>query len=360
MSIQDPSGDQGDAASIRHHPGWAQNVVAKPRTASRGVALFFSIVVVALMCAVSVALGTREFAWDDVVGAFQGEIEGVGQAAVRKRLPRTVLALLVGAALSVSGATMQAITRNPIAEPGILGVSSGAALAVVIGIAFFGLSDPYGFIAFAIVGSGIAAVFVYTVGSLGRGGASPLKLALAGAASSAAFASLTSAILLPRVDVIESFRFWQIGGVGGATWDKIGIVGPFLVAGVFVCMISARDLNSLALGDDLAAGLGSNVLRTRLVSAVGAVVLAGAATSVAGPVAFIGLVVPHVARQLVGSDHRWMLPFSAVGGAGLLLAADVLGRVIARPQEVEVGIVAALIGAPVLIWLVRGQKLREL
>lgn len=160
--------------------------------------------------------------------------------------------------------------------------------------------------------------------------------------------------------MIESFRFWQIGGVGGATWAKIGIVAPFLVLGAVVCMMSARDLNSLALGDDLAAGLGSNIVRVRFVSAVGAVVLAGAATSVAGPIAFIGLVVAHLARQLVGCDHRWMLPFSAVGGAGLLLEADVAGRVIARPQEVEVGIVAALIGAPVLIWLVRGQKLREL
>lgn len=313
-----------------------------------------------ILFGLSLALGTREVALGEVIRSLTGDADGFGEAAVLKRIPRTVLALLIGASLSISGATMQAITRNPIAEPGILGVSSGAALAVVIGIAFFGLSDPYGFIAVAVVGATLAAVFVYTIGSLGRGGATPLKLALAGAASSAAFTSLVSAVLLPRVDVMESFRFWQIGGVGGATWDRIGIVLPVLIAGMIVCFFSARGLNSLALGDDLAAGLGANIVRTRLIAAIGAVVLAGAATSVAGPIAFVGLVVPHVARILVGTDHRWMLPFSAIGGAGLLVAADVVGRIIARPQEVEVGIVVAMIGAPVLIWLVRGQKLREL
>lgn len=337
------------------------DAAALRRRAARRVAwLIVGLGVLVILFGLSVALGTREVALSDVIRALRGDTGGVAGAAVLKRVPRTILALVVGASLSVSGATMQAITRNPIAEPGILGVSSGAALAVVIGIAFFGLSDPYSFIIVAVVGATLAAVFVYTVGSLGRGGATPLKLALAGAASSAAFTSLVSAILLPRVDVMESFRFWQIGGVGGATWDRIALVLPFLVTGALICLMSARGLNSLALGDDVAAGLGDNIVRTRLVSAVGAVILAGACTAVAGPIAFVGLVVPHLARQVVGTDHRWMLPFSALGGAALLVSADVVGRVIARPEEVEVGIVVALIGAPVLIWLVRGQKLREL
>lgn len=330
------------------------------RASTRVAWLLLGIVALLVLFALSVALGTREIAIGDVISSLTGEAETVSEAAVRKRIPRTVLALLIGSSLSIAGATMQAITRNPIAEPGILGVSSGAALAVVTGIVFFGLSDPYGYIVFAIVGAAIAAVFVYSIGSLGRGGATPLKLALAGAASSAAFTSLVSAILLPRLDAMESFRFWQIGGVGGATWDRITIVLPFLIAGTLICFVSARGMNSLALGDDIAAGLGANIARTRMFAAVGSIVLAGAATAIAGPIAFVGLVVPHVARILIGTDHRWMLPFAALGGAGLLVGADIIGRIIARPQEVEVGIVAALIGAPVLIWLVRGQKMREL
>ncbi len=318
------------------------------------------LVVLAVLCAASVAFGVREVSLSELVTALGGDISGVSEAAVVARIPRTVLALLVGAALGLSGASMQAVTRNPLADPGILGISGGAALAVVIGLAFFGLANPSAHMGLAIVGAAGAAIFVYFVGSLGRGGATPLKLALAGAATAAAFTSLTSAILLPRVDVMETFRFWQIGGVGGATWDRIALVLPVLVAGAAICLLCARGMNSLALGDDLAAGLGENVARTRLIAAAGAVILCGAATAVAGPIAFVGLVVPHMCRLLVGPDHRWLLPFSALTGAGLLVAADVIGRVVARPEEIEVGIVTAFIGAPFFIWIVRRQKVREL
>ena len=318
------------------------------------------LLVLAVLCAASVAFGVREVSLSELVTALGGDISGVSEAAVVARIPRTVLALLVGAALGLSGASMQAVTRNPLADPGILGISGGAALAVVIGLAFFGLANPSAHMGLAIVGAAGAAIFVYFVGSLGRGGATPLKLALAGAATAAAFTSLTSAILLPRVDVMETFRFWQIGGVGGATWDRIALVLPVLVAGAVICLLCARGMNSLALGDDLAAGLGENVARTRLIAAAGAVILCGAATAVAGPIAFVGLVVPHMCRLLVGPDHRWLLPFSALTGAGLLVAADVIGRVVARPEEIEVGIVTAFIGAPFFIWIVRRQKVREL
>jgi iron complex transport system permease protein len=169
-----------------------------------------------------------------------------------------------------------------------------------------------------------------------------------------------SAILLPRIDIVERFRFWQIGGVGGATWDRIGVALPFLAVGALVCFVCARGMNSLALGDDLAAGLGQNVARTRLVAFVGAVILCGAATAIAGPIGFVGLIVPHMCRLLVGTDHRWLLPFTAVSGAALLVAADVVGRLIARPDEVEVGVITALIGAPLFIWIVRRQRVREL
>jgi iron complex transport system permease protein len=333
--------------------------VRRPSTV-RVAWLGVTVVVLGLLCAASVAFGARVVSADEIVSALGGDVSGVSEAAVIARVPRTVLALLVGAALGLAGASMQAVTRNPLADPGILGVSGGAALAVVVGIAFFGLANPYAYLGVAIAGAAAAAVFVYTVGSLGRGGATPLKLTLAGAAISAAFTSLTSAILLPRVDVIETFRFWQIGGVGGATWDRIAIVLPVLVIGTVICLLCARGMNSLALGDDLATGLGENVFRTRLIAAGGAVVLCGAATAVAGPIAFVGLVVPHICRLLVGTDHRWLLPFSALAGASLLVAADIVGRVVARPEEIEVAIITAFIGAPFFIWIVRRQKVREL
>ena len=314
----------------------------------------------AVLCVASVALGVRLVSPAEVVGALSGHADTVGQAAVLARLPRTVLAVLVGAALALSGASMQAVTRNPLADPGILGVSGGAALAVVACIVLLGMSSPGALMAAAVLGSAVAAVFVYAVGSLGSGGATPLKLTLAGAATSAAFTSLVQAVLLPRADAMESFRFWQIGGVGGATWDRIGLVAPALVVGALVCFLGARGMNALALGDDLAAGLGTHVTRTRLSSATGAVILCGAATAVAGPIGFVGLVVPHLCRLLVGSDHRWLLPFSAVAGSALLVAADVVGRLVARPSELDVGIVTALVGAPLFIWIVRRQKVREL
>ncbi|MFE5410213.1 FecCD family ABC transporter permease, partial [Microbacterium sp. NPDC056569] len=319
-----------------------------------------SFAMLAALCVASVAFGVRDVALGDILAGLAGDTSGVAQAAVVARVPRTVLAILVGAALAMSGAAMQAVTRNPLADPGILGVSGGAALAVVIGIAFFGMSDPYAFIAASIIGAAGAAVFVYTVGSLGRGGATPLKLALAGAATSAAFMSLVSAVLLPRVDLLETFRFWQIGGVGGATWDRIATILPILAVGAVITLVCARGMNSLALGDDVATGLGEHVLRTRLIASAGAVILCGAAVAIAGPIAFVGLIIPHLCRLLVGTDHRWLLPFSAVAGAVLLVAADIVGRVIARPDEIEVGILTALIGAPFFIWIVRRQKVREL
>ena len=316
--------------------------------------------VLVLLVVASVAFGNRVVSFDNVIAGLAGGTDGVDQAAVVARMPRTVLAILVGASLALAGATFQAVTRNPLADPGILGVSSGASLAVVCGMAFAGLTNPYATIALATIGAAAASVFVYAVGSLGRGGATPLKLALAGAATAAALSSLMSAILLPRVDLLATFRFWQIGGVGGAVWERIALVAPFLAVGALIVLLCARGMNSLALGDDLAAGLGENVGRTRLISAIGAVVLCGAATAIAGPVGFVGLVIPHLCRLLVGTDHRWLLPFSALTGASLLVFADTLGRVIARPAELEVGIVTALVGAPFFIAIVRRQKVREL
>lgn len=321
--------------------------------------LLVTLVVLAAVMVASVAIGSRTVAWSDVWSALGGADGSLEEAAVTKRIPRTLLAVVVGAALGLSGGVMQGVTRNPLADPGILGVNMGASLAVVTGVAFFGLTSPTGYVWVALAGAALSAVFVYTVGSLAAA-APPLKLALAGAATSAAFASLVTAVVLPRNDIAGAFRLWQIGGVGGASYERVGHVLPFLGFGFVVCLLSAKALNSLALGDELAAGLGERVALARATAAVGAVVLCGAATAAAGPIAFVGLVVPHACRLMTGVDHRWLLPFSAVTGAALLTAADVVGRVVARPSEVDVGIVTALIGAPFFIYTVRRQKVRAL
>ncbi|MBB5933895.1 FecCD family ABC transporter permease [Streptomyces zagrosensis] len=344
-------------ATARRLPDAA--VVRRPARVRLLWLLVAALVLAALMVA-SVAFGSRNVGWSDIWAAIGGADESLEQAAVGKRIPRTVLAVLIGAALGLAGAVMQGVTRNPLADPGILGVNMGASLAVVTAVAFFGLSSPTGYIWVAMAGAGLSAVFVYGVGTLGRGGATPLKLALSGAATSAAFASLVTAVVLPRNDIAGSFRLWQIGGVGGASYERIGHVLPFLATGFVICLLSAKALNSLALGEELAAGLGERVAVARGVAALGAVVLCGSATAVAGPIGFVGLVVPHACRLLVGVDHRWLLPFAALLGAALLTAADVVGRVVARPAEIDVGIVTALIGAPFFVWIVRSQKVRAL
>ncbi|WP_428933821.1 FecCD family ABC transporter permease [Streptomyces sp. ACT015] len=322
--------------------------------------LLVVLAVLLLVATASLAFGSRDVAWSDVWSALGGADGSLEEAAVTKRVPRTLLAVTVGAALGLAGAVMQGVTRNPLADPGILGVNMGASLAVVTAVAYLGLASASGYIWVAMLGAALTAGFVYSVGSLGRGGATPLKLALSGAATSAAIASLVSAVVLPRNDISDTFRLWQIGGVGGASYRQLGTVLPFLAVGAVICLASGRALNSLALGDELAAGLGERVALVRGAAALGAVVLCGASTAVAGPIGFVGLVVPHACRLLVGVDHRWLLPFSALTGATLLTAADVVGRVVARPSEIAVGIVTALIGAPFFIHIVRRQKVRSL
>lgn len=224
--------------------------------------LVVAVVLTALMAA-SVAVGSRSVGWSDVVAALGGSSDTIAEAAVTKRIPRTVLAVVVGAALGLSGAAMQGVTRNPLADPGVLGIKMGASLAVVTGLAWFGLCSATSIVWTAVAGAAVAAVFVHTVGSMGRGGATPLTLALAGAVTSAALASFLTAVALPRGDIAGSIQSWEIGGVGGATFGGIATVLPFLLVGTAVSLLSARALHSLALGDDLAAGLGERVALAR-------------------------------------------------------------------------------------------------
>ncbi|MCC8932780.1 iron ABC transporter permease [Rhizobium ipomoeae] len=314
-------------------------------------------IVVAIL---SLMIGTRDVPVADVLAAIAGDISTLDRAAVATRIPRTILAVMAGAALGLAGAVMQGVTRNPLADPGILGINIGASLAIVVGVAWFGMSSALTFIWVAITGAAATAIFVYVIGSMGRGGATPLKLALSGTATSIAFSSLVIAVVLPRADIAGGIRSWQIGGVGGATFERMEPVYAFLLIGFILCLLSARRLNALALGDELAAGLGERIALARGLATLGAVMLCGATTAVCGPISFVGLVVPHACRLLVGVDHRWLLPFSALGGAILLTTSDILGRLAARPSELEVGVVTALIGAPFFIFIVRRQKVRDL
>ncbi len=336
--------------------------VATLRRPRRVRLLWFLVLLgaLALLVVASIAVGTRFVPVPTVLDALSGANDTLDEAVIRVRIPRTVLAIIAGASLAVSGAVFQGVTRNPLADPGILGINMGASLAVVTGLAYFGLSNATSYIWVAIGGAAVSAVFVYAVGSLGRGGPTPLKLALAGAATSAALVSFVTAVILPRNDIAENVQSWQIGGVGGASFHRIWPVAPFLAVGMAICLLSARSLNSLALGDDVAAGLGERVALARGLASLGAVMLCGATTAVCGPIGFVGLVVPHLCRLLVGPDHRWLLPFSALTGASLLVAADVIGRIVARPSEIDVGIVTAFVGAPFFIYIVRRQKVRAL
>ena len=327
------------------------------RTVGRASA---ALVLLALTIGLSLTVGTRSVPWGEVWAGVAGHVDTIGAAAVSVRVPRTLLALVAGGSLGIAGAVMQGITRNPLADPGILGVNAGAALFVVVGIAWFDITGATTFLWCGVAGAGCAAVFVYAIGSTGQGGATPLKLTLAGTATSIAASAFIIAVILPRNDIAGSVQSWQVGGVGGARFDTILPAMPFLVVGLLLSLASARVLNALALGEELAAGLGQNVVTGRILAALGAILLCGAATALCGPIGFVGLVVPHICRIFGGIDHRVLLPMSAIGGATLLGLADVLGRVIARPSELDVGIVTAFVGAPFFIWTVRRQRMRGL
>lgn len=334
---------------------------APKRPTARALKLVFAILVLAVASVASLAIGARPISLETTVQALTAFDPANGDhAVVFSRIPRTIIGLLAGAALGLAGAAMQGVARNPLADPGILGVNSGAALAVVIGIFVFGVTSFTGYIWFAFLGAAAAAVLVYAVASLGRDGATPVKLALAGAALSAGMVSLLNAVLVSSQQTFDTFRFWQVGSVAGRGWDVIVPVLPFLAFGFILTLLTGKVLNSLSLGDDIARGLGQNVTVARALTALGVVVLCGAATAAAGPIGFVGLVIPHVVRAFTGPDYRWILPFSMVLAPVLLLAADILGRVILPPGEVQVGILTAIIGAPVFIWLVRRRKMAEL
>ncbi|WP_137994163.1 FecCD family ABC transporter permease [Streptomyces vilmorinianum] len=312
--------------------------------------------VVALLLAIllSLAVGARPIAPSTVLDALlHGGTSDDAQVVRQLRVPRTLIGLMVGAALALAGTALQGITRNPIADPGILGISQGASVGVVLAIAFAGVHTLTGYVWFAFAGAALASVAVYAIASSGRGGATPVKLALGGAAINALLLSVTTGILTTRASALDEFRFWQIGSLDGRDVGVVGQVWPFLLLGTVLVVSVARGLDALALGEDVAKGLGQRVATVRIVGGLGATVLTGAGVAAAGPIAFVGLAVPHIARAIVGSDHRWVLPMAALVGPVMLLVSDVIGRVLFPPGEVPAGVMTALIGVPFLVTLVR-------
>ena len=310
----------------------------------------------------SVAYGSKPVAFGTVLDAlFDFDASLNDHLIIRSlRIPRTEVGLLAGMALGLSGAVMQGVARNPLADPGILGVNAGAALFVVVAIYSFGITSVLGYVWFAFAGAAASAVVVYVLGALGREGATPVKLALAGAAVTALLGSVTTAILLLDVATLDQFRFWAVGSLAGRDTSIVAQLAPFIAVGAAMALASGRVLNALALGDDVARSLGQKVALAWTCSALSVVLLVGAATAAAGPIGFVGLTVPHVARAVTGPDHRWVLPYSAVLAPVLLLGSDIVGRVVARPGELQVGIVTALVGAPFFVALVRRRKLASL
>ncbi|WP_343235662.1 iron ABC transporter permease [Streptomyces sp. SID10815] len=328
------------------------------------VALIVALLI--LLSLLSVALGALSVPLDQVVRSVLGHPPSrlVDNVIWSVRVPRTLLGLTTGAALGLSGALMQALTRNPLADPGILGVSAGASFAIVVSVAVFGVGSLYGYVWFAFAGALVASVLVFFLGRLGRSGATPVKLALAGVAVTSLLSSLTSAVVLTDQDALDRYRFWSAGTLADKDSGDLLRILPFLAVGAVLALSCAPALNSLALGDDVAASLGRRLGLVRLQGVTAIMLLTGASVAVIGPVVFLGLVVPHLARMLaqfagIGPDHRWLLPLSAALAPVLLLCADIVGRMAARPTEIQAGVLVAFLGGPFFIALVRRRKLAE-
>lgn len=315
----------------------------------------------AVVTMLSLMLGARDIppatVWQALTGADTSKDAAV---VLTLRLPRTVLGLLAGVSLGVAGALIQAVTRNPLADPGILGVNAGSAFAVALGVGVLGVASPSGYVWFAFAGALVATVVVYFIGSAGRGPVSPVRITLAGVAIGAVLAGITTALVLADPEAFNLMRAWQAGSFADRGWGPVKVAQGFVLVGLALALYLGASLNAVALGDDLANALGAKVLRTRVLSLVAITLLAGAATAMAGPIAFVGLMIPHVARWIVGPDQRWIIGYSILLAPILALAADVLGRVMLPHGEMPVGVVTALLGAPVLIVLVRRQRASEL
>ncbi|MER6185324.1 iron chelate uptake ABC transporter family permease subunit [Streptomyces sp. NPDC001652] len=328
------------------------------RRAIRALGLLVSVAILVLVALASIAIGAKELSMGQVWHGLFEDSGTYGDVVVTERLWRTLLGLLAGAALGLSGAVLQALTRNPLADPGLLGINAGASAAVVTAMTYFGVTSLTGYVWFAFLGAAAVGALVWFLG--GSRGATPVRLALAGTAISAALYGYLQAVMITNEAALGKMRFWTVGSLSSASESTILQVLPFLAVGTFLALTLARPLNAMEMGDDTAKALGANLNRTRALSMLAATVLCGAATAACGPIVFVGLMVPHVVRSFTGPDLRWIMPYATVLSPVLLLGADVIGRIVARPSELQVGIVTAILGGPVFIFLVRRRRTAQL
>ena len=320
--------------------------------------LFLGAIVLLLCLFTSVAYGAADISLDTVFAALTNFDGSANHSIVQTvRLPRALVAILVGAALAVAGAIMQGLTRNPLADPAILGLEAGASLAVVIAIFLFGSSSSSNYVGFGLIGAGVTAVAVYWLGSLGRGGLTPLNLKIVGAALTALFYSLTTGILIINQRTLDEIRFWLAGSIAGRDFSMLNQVLPYILVGLVMAFALGKQITILNLGEDVAKGLGQSTAWVKAIAAVSVVLLTGSAVAIAGPIWFVGLVVPHIVR-FISVDYRWILPYAAIVGAILLLLADTSSRVLLAPQELPVGTMTALVGAPFFLYLVQSKVKR--
>ncbi|WP_344323719.1 iron ABC transporter permease [Streptomyces macrosporus] len=332
----------------------AEDRASGARTALRSAGLLGALALLLVLLVLSLGFGARPLSVGEVWGGLFDSGSATWAVVHEMRLPRTLLGLLIGAALGMAGAVMQALTRNPLADPGLLGINAGASAAVVTAITFLGVTGFTGYVWFALVGAAAVSALVYAIG--GGRGATPARLALAGAALNAALYSYVNAAMIMESASLERMRFWTVGSLATARMDTVVQVLPFVAGGLLVAFALARPLNALALGDDQARALGARPERVRTACIVAITLLCGAATAAAGPIVFVGLMVPHLVRALTGPDLRWTLPYCAVLAPVLLLGSDVLGRLLGRPGELQVGVVTAVLGGPLFLYVLRSRK----
>lgn len=341
--------------SIAPHPPQ----LAPKRLPSRWLGLLLVTGLLLLCLVFSITLGARDIPLKTILESFYTFDNSFDHLVVQTlRLPRSLMAIAVGAALAVSGALVQGLTRNPLAETGILGVEAGGALAVVASLFLFGSSSMGVYATAAFIGAAVSAVLVYGLGSLGRGGATPLNLTVAGAAMTALISSLTTTILIVSQRTLEELRFWLAGSLAGRDVDLFLKVLPWLAVGLVLALLLGKQITTLSLGEEVAQGLGQQTLGIKLLTALSVVLLAGSSVAIAGPIGFVGLVVPHMVRFYIPTDYRWILPYSAVLGAVLLLVSDIAARTLLRPQELPVGVMTALVGAPMFVYLAKTKVKR--